>query len=167
DLTSSIVDGGRLELGDILGAGNYGTVYRAIYTSKSHMLYAVKCQRRPAKHTRAAKDYDLERIPHRRLSSHPNIVTFHRDFVADHAFMVLDLCTGGNMHRATKAGVYHGKNALIKRTFATLVDAVAFCHSRGVYHRDLKPDNILVSADGGDVRIADFGLATKYTVSRE
>ncbi|KAJ7113299.1 kinase-like domain-containing protein [Mycena crocata] len=168
NLTSSIVDGGRLELGDLLGAGNYGKVYRATSTSKSRNLYAVKCQRRPAKHSRAAQDYDVERTLHRRVSSHPNIVTFHRDFVDDdHAFMVLDLCTGGNMHRAIKAGVYHGKNTLIKRTFAILVDAVGFCHARGVYHRDLKPENILVSADGGDVRIADFGLATKYTVSRQ
>ncbi|KAJ7116200.1 hypothetical protein C8R43DRAFT_856478, partial [Mycena crocata] len=48
-----------------------------------------------------------------------------------------------------------------------LVDAVGFCHARGVYHHDIEPANILVSADGGDVRITGFGLTTKSKVSRE
>ncbi|KAJ7695431.1 kinase-like domain-containing protein, partial [Mycena rosella] len=40
-----------------------------------------------------------------------------------------------------------------------LVDAVRYCYQRGIHHRDLKPDNILSSADGTDIRIADFGTA--------
>ena len=39
---------------------------------------------------------------------------------------------------------------------------LAYCHSMGVMHRDLKPQNILVTRDGG-LKIADFGLARAFT----
>ncbi|KAJ7144717.1 kinase-like domain-containing protein [Mycena crocata] len=167
NLSNSTVDGGRLQLGCILGTGAFGKVYKATSTS-SPTFYAVKCQRRRTKHSRDAKEHDVELALHRRVSAHPNIVTFHRDFVDnDHLFIVLELCPGGNMYRAIKTGVYYGNDALIKRTFASIVDAVAFCHSRGVYHRDLKPENILVGPHGGDVRIADFGIATESDELRQ
>ncbi len=41
---------------------------------------------------------------------------------------------------------------------AQILEAVAYCHSMGVMHRDLKPQNILVSRDG-QLKLADFGLA--------
>ena len=58
---------------------------------------------------------------------------------------------------------------LIKRVFIQIIDALDFCHSRGVYHRDVKPGNILVSSLSGDIEVfvADFGLANtnKMTAS--
>lgn len=45
--------------------------------------------------------------------------------------------------------------------FLQLVAGVSFIHSKGVSHRDLKPENILMS-EGGDLKIADFGLATMF-----
>ena len=40
-----------------------------------------------------------------------------------------------------------------------LVKAVAACHARGVAHRDVKPENILVSRDGETLKLCDFGFA--------
>ena len=40
-----------------------------------------------------------------------------------------------------------------------LVKAVAACHARGVAHRDVKPENILVSRDGETLKLCDFGLS--------
>lgn len=176
NLAGAIVDGGRLELVNTIGAGAYGRLYKArdvvssssSSSSSSSTFYAVKCLKRPALSSRDAMFQDRERMLHRRVSCHPNVVTLHRYFVdPDHVYLVMDLCTGGDMYGAILDGVYHGQTELIKRTFASLVDAVRFCHSRGVYHRDLKPENVLVDHEGGNPLIADFGLSTESKLSRD
>ena len=45
--------------------------------------------------------------------------------------------------------------------FSQLVGGIAWMHSKGVAHRDVKPENILLSADG-DLKLADFGMATLF-----
>ncbi|KAJ7830428.1 kinase-like domain-containing protein [Mycena olivaceomarginata] len=167
NLAGTIVDGGRLELVNTIGAGAYGRLYKArdvvssssSSSSSSSTFYAVKCLKLPGPRAHAT---------HRRVSCHPNVVTLHRHFVdPEHVYLVMDLCTGGDMYGAILDGVYHGQTELIKRTFASLVDAVRFCHSRGVYHRDLKPENVLVDHEGGNPLIADFGLSTESKLSRD
>ena len=52
----------------------------------------------------------------------------------------------------------HLEEAQARMYFHQLVDAVSYCHSKGVSHRDLKPENLLVD-DNGDLKISDFGLS--------
>ena len=47
------------------------------------------------------------------------------------------------------------------RILRELGDAVAYAHDRGVLHLDLKPDNVMIDAEG-HVRVLDFGLAQKH-----
>ncbi len=46
-----------------------------------------------------------------------------------------------------------------KMVLEELLDAVAYCHRKGIVHRDLKPSNILITRNGGHVKIVDFGLS--------
>jgi serine/threonine protein kinase len=151
------IDNGALRLEAILGAGSFGVVYRAVDT-EAGVQYAVK---------RVEKDifdyYDTrERDLHALVSSHPHVLTFHREIDEDHyVYFVYDLCAGDLLSVISKMTFFR-EDELIKRVFIQIIDGLEYCHSRGVYHRDLKPENILVSAQSGDmdVFVADFGLAT-------
>ena len=158
------IDNGALRIEAILGAGSFGVVYRAVDT-RSGEYYAVK------RVEKAYSDYYQTRETqlHARVSSHPNVLTFHREIDAGrYAFYVYDLCSG-DLHTVIRKLTFFRDDELIKRVFIQIIDALDFCHSRGVYHRDLKPENILVSSLSGDIEVfvADFGLATtnKMTAS--
>lgn len=53
---------------------------------------------------------------------------------------------------------------LIRSIFGEIVKGVDYCHENNVFHRDLKPQNILLSTDGSQVKIADFGLSRHFNI---
>ncbi|KAH9016888.1 kinase-like domain-containing protein [Lactarius hengduanensis] len=158
------IDNGALRIETILGAGAFGVVYRAI-DIQTGAQYAVKRVEKEGNEYYQTRERQL----HSRVSSHPHVLTFHREiYEGRYAFYVYDLCAG-DLYSVMKKVVFFREDELIKRVFIQIIDALEYCHKRGVYHRDLKPENILVSALGGDmdVFVADFGLATpsKMTAS--
>ena len=91
--------------------------------------------------------------------SHPHIVPIYdvgeRDGVA---YFVMALVTGGNL--ATHL-MREPRQPLdeVRRILAEVADALAYAHLRGVIHRDIKPDNILLDRQTGRVMVTDFGIA--------
>lgn len=55
---------------------------------------------------------------------------------------------------------------LIKNILYKILDAVAYCHSKKIIHRDIKPQNILLAKNGEIVKVADFGLARAFSSSK-
>ncbi|KAI0320667.1 kinase-like domain-containing protein [Amylostereum chailletii] len=166
-LVGKTVDGGVLQLVDVLGSGGFGVVYRAIdLDSVNNQQFAVKVlDKRCRASSRRAQLRELDL--HARVSDHPNVVTFHRAFEdSQHLFFVFDACLGGDLFSAiTERGLYFRNDELIKRAFTQLIDAVQHCHSNGIFHRDLKPENVLCSADGSQLLLTDFGLASESVSS--
>jgi len=157
---------------DKLGSGAYGKVYRALDNSspapQPHYV-AVKCL------LRYPPDSDKDRIQrreialHKRVSGHPNIVTFYEWFYdGQFVFVVMSLHTGGDLFGAiTSKRSYDQQPEKIRATFLQILDAIQHCHDKGVFHRDVKPENIMCSEDGSTVYLGDFGLSTYKTTSRE
>jgi serine/threonine protein kinase len=172
DFSGLTLNHGRLRLLENLGSGAYGKVYRAMVVTQSASrprYYAVKCLNKPKPDSHTNLLQQREFSLHKLVSDHPNIVTFHNFFSDDRfVYVVLDLCTGGDLFSAiTEKHLFHNNDQLIKTAFVQLIDAVQYCHDLGVFHRDIKPENVLCSNDGTDVRLADFGLSIQSAVCQD
>ena len=90
---------------------------------------------------------------------HPNIVQVHDvNQVGDLPYFTLEFVDGGTLSRRIAKETLSVNDAA--SMMLTLAEAIAYAHSRGVVHRDLKPGNILLTHDG-ILKIADFGLARR------
>lgn len=93
-----------------------------------------------------------------KLLKHPNIVRLHEVLASKtKIYMVLEYVTGGELFDriASKGKLTEGQG---RKLFQQLIDGVSYCHNKGVFHRDLKLENVLVDAKG-NIKISDFGLS--------
>src|SRR4030095_14749905 len=141
-----------------LGAGGMGEVYRA-KDSKLKRDVAIKVLPQSV----AADPDALARFEREALAvaalSHPNILSIF-DFGTDGgiAYAVTELLEGETLRaRLMVAAIPHGQALGYALQIAR---GMAAAHKKGVVHRDLKPDNVFVLADG-HIKMLDFGLATR------
>ncbi|KAL4079143.1 kinase-like domain-containing protein [Scleroderma citrinum] len=158
---------------DLLGQGRWGSVYRARdilshICAEQQTHYAVKCIPNeiigPSFKQFLWREVHLHRIV---SGISPHVVPLRYAFQDSmYLYIVLDICTGGDMLTAMLDDVFYGDDELIRKVFIEILDGIEACHEKGVYHRDLKPENILFREDG-TACIADFGLATVDEISSE
>ncbi len=93
---------------------------------------------------------------------HPNIVKILDVSIGrDNAYFIMEYFRGGNLKNVIRAD-HASIQARSKKIMEACVQAFAYIHDKGWVHKDIKPDNILVTK-AGDVRIIDFSLAAKPT----
>ena len=95
--------------------------------------------------------------------SHPNIVPIYSvDEREGLVYFVMGFVDGENLgQRLQKQGRIGGEDT--RRILRDVADALAYAHARGVIHRDIKPDNILIFEEDGRVMVTDFGIARAVT----
>jgi serine/threonine protein kinase len=151
---------GRYELLEKIGKGGMGVVYRALDPTIGRIV-AIK--------TILTKDGD-EDDSHLRARllresqaggrlSHPNIVAVH-DICDDGqtAYIVMEYVQGRTLDKVMREDATLQASGEALRIVQECAGALDYAHSRGVVHRDVKPTNIMLQADGM-VKIADFGIA--------
>jgi serine/threonine protein kinase len=148
-----------------LGSGVYGTVFVTRDCNYPEQQYAIKafCIEDDDHYEANIEPLWREVMALNHAASHSNVVNFHgviKD-IDNYIFFVFDFCPGDLQN----ALVDHCKNFYrqdrrITNLTLQLLGALIFCHKGGFYHHDLKPDNILISADHTTLYLADFGLAT-------
>ncbi|XP_027329993.1 CBL-interacting serine/threonine-protein kinase 1-like isoform X2 [Abrus precatorius] len=124
---------GKYELGRTLGEGNFGKVKFARNTD-SGQPFAVKIIEKNRIIDLNITNQIEREIDTLKLLRHPNVV---------------------RLYEASKGKLTEGEG---KKMFQQLIDGVSYCHNKGVFHRDLKLENVLVD-DKGNIKITDFGLS--------
>jgi len=89
---------------------------------------------------------------------HPNIVRLFEIFESEkHMLYVSELCVGGDLLTYVRKR-RRLKESLAKYLFLQIIDGLRYMHSKGILHRDVKLDNILLD-DTGKLKICDFGVS--------
>jgi tRNA A-37 threonylcarbamoyl transferase component Bud32 len=148
---------GAFELLEELGGGSFGTVYRALDTELGREV-AVKILRAG----RLARAEDVERFLREARSAarlqHPGIVTLYeaKETSDGVCYLVEELVRGQTLADRFQSGPLDPRAAA--DLVAQVAEALDAAHKLGVVHRDVKPSNIILDADGKP-HVTDFGLA--------
>jgi len=155
---------GRFVLEERLGKGGMAQVFKARDLRKEEAQddqpwVAIKfLGEKFSKHPKALISLQREAKKSQQLA-HPNVVTvydFDRD--GERVFMTMEFLQGQPLSRWESLHLPGKRNTLVADIIAQVAAGLAYAHSKGVVHSDLKPDNIFVTMDGR-VKILDFGIA--------
>lgn len=154
DLSGRAIRG--FELGDRMGEGGFGVVYRAIQPLVEREVAVKIILPRYADDPEFIRRFEAEAQLVARLE-HPHIVPLY-DYWREPgaAFLVMRLMRGGSLHSRLKEGPL--SLDFILRMLNQVGGALFAAHRMGVIHRDLKPANILLDEDQ-NTYLADFGVA--------
>ncbi|KAF7296900.1 Protein kinase domain-containing protein [Mycena indigotica] len=164
NFTGTVLDK-NLKLVAVLGTGAFGKVYKAIdldSPADCPTFYAVKCLRLQPVGSHQRQQQEQEIRYHLAVAEDPRVVSLHRYFTSgEYLFVVLDYAETDVLEVLANEKVFHRRPDRVKEAFGEILDGVEALHRQGIYHRDIKPDNLLCDSDGKNIRIADFGLSTK------
>uniref|UniRef100_A0A672N1H0 Mitogen-activated protein kinase kinase kinase kinase n=1 Tax=Sinocyclocheilus grahami TaxID=75366 RepID=A0A672N1H0_SINGR len=148
------------ELIQRVGSGTYGDVYKARNISTGE-LAAVKIIK-----LEPGDDFSIiqQEIFMVKECTHHNIVAYFGSYLCrEKLWICMEYCGGGSLQ-----DIYHVTGPLSELQIAYVcretLQGLAYLHSKGKMHRDIKGANILLT-DNGDVKLADFGVAAKITAT--
>jgi hypothetical protein len=145
---------GRYEILNEIGRGGMATVYLARQVDLGRLVALKELSAVAASDTLSARRFVRES----RLAgslNHPNIVTVH-DFFEDHAtpYIAMEFVERGALRPVIDGLTFSQVAGVIEGVLAGLAHA----HARGIVHRDVKPENLMI-ADDSRIKVADFGIA--------
>ncbi|MBN1355817.1 protein kinase [bacterium] len=151
-------------LKEVIGFGGMGTVYKA-YHIRLRAERAIKILKPELLRDESFKGrFEREACILARLE-HPNLIRIYEFFQErEHLFLVMEYAAGESLaDKIENMGSIPADKVI--EWISQACDGLAHAHSQGVVHRDLSPDNIIItqSSEGKDhIKIIDFGIAKTY-----
>ncbi len=161
-MESAEIIGGRYRLEEPIGRGGMATIFKAVDEQMMDRLVAVKVLREVySNDPKFVTRFQREARAASALQ-HPNIVqVFDYGQSADSYYIVMEYIDGMDLRRYLKR---RGGILPIERSVEiarAVAQGLGAAHRRGIVHRDVKPQNIMVN-DDGLVKLTDFGIASMY-----
>ena len=148
----------QYELDREIGRGGMGIVYRA-RDRRLKRIVAIKVLPPELAFRGEIRQRFLREAETAAQLSHPNIVPIYSVDERDGLVYFVMACVEG----PTLAKRLHDEGRIpvndTRRILGEVADALSYAHARGVVHRDIKPDNILLDKDDGRAMVTDFGIA--------
>jgi hypothetical protein len=160
---------GQYELGERIGAGGMGVVYRARHAMMKRPV-AIKLLPAEASGQEAITRFERE-VQLTSQLSHPNTVVIH-DYGRTHEgvfYYVMEFIEGATLEQVSVASGPMPSGRVV-RILDMVAGALSEAHDHGLVHRDIKPANILLGPRGGEPEVAkvlDFGLVRAISVESQ
>ncbi|XP_075520116.1 CBL-interacting serine/threonine-protein kinase 3-like isoform X2 [Primulina tabacum] len=148
---------GKYEVGKTIGRGSFAKVKLA-KNSETGESVALKILNKDMVLEHKMAEQIKREIATMKLIKHPNVIRLYEVMASKtKIFIIMEFVTGGELFDTI---VKHGRmqEDEARKYFQQLINAVDYCHSRGVFHRDLKLENLLLDTEG-NLKVSDFGLS--------
>jgi len=150
-----------------LGEGTYGLVTKAMHIS-SNIHVAIK-KIKPEEEEAGISPTTVREIALLSELQHPYVVQLiDTIFSKRNINLVFEYC---EYDLRKYLDIYQEQSSnsglplvTVQRFLYQMCKAIEFCHLNRVYHRDMKPQNVLVTGDGDRIKLADFGLARQHAI---
>eukprot|EP00928_Gymnodinium_smaydae_P080621 TRINITY_DN64287_c0_g1_i1.p1 TRINITY_DN64287_c0_g1~~TRINITY_DN64287_c0_g1_i1.p1 ORF type:complete len:461 (+),score=94.12 TRINITY_DN64287_c0_g1_i1:83-1465(+) len=144
----------RYKVMKVLGDGTYGSVLRAQNKSTGETVAIKKMKQKYHSWDECIK---LREVTSLRKLLHPNIVKLKEVIRENDELHLVFEFMEANLYEYTKNKAKPLPESKVRNIMFQTLQAVHFMHKNGYFHRDMKPENLLISGD--TVKLADFGLA--------
>jgi formylglycine-generating enzyme required for sulfatase activity/predicted Ser/Thr protein kinase len=157
----------RYRIIEPLGRGGMGSVFKARDDTLNRFVAIKELRIDPGSSPQIRAQVQQQFLQEAQVlanMNHPNLPRVTDYFTVGPAeYLVMDFIEGRNLSGLlTQGGGRPFDEAQVLNWARQMFDALAYCHARGVIHRDIKPQNLIVTPDGRVV-LVDFGLAKVYT----
>ena len=149
---------GRYEVKELIGEGGMALVYRA-FDPEINRSVAMKLLKEEHCEDKERKGRFIKEGKAAGALTHPHIVTVYDvGQIEEQPYMMMELLEGQTLGELLQEKKKFSLEAIME-VGIQLGNALDYAHERGIVHRDMKPDNIVLSPDGKSAKVADFGIA--------
>lgn len=137
--------------------GGMSIVQKTKILGKWHLIKRLKLEysNHPLYITNFEKEFDIAYH-----LDHPHIVRYlNKGHDKDGLYIIMEYVDGQSLRTILNQNGVIKSNKLIEKIFLQLLDALSYLHKHQVYHLDLKPENIMLTNKGANIKLLDFGLS--------